>query len=371
MVFHHPFPVRADGTSGSQVRPYQMLSAFEALGYEVEVVIGHGLERRQAVERIRRDLKKGRRFAFAYSESHTIPTLLTEPHHVPTFPFLDFKFLAFLKRRNVPVGLFYRDVHWRFDQYRAAPLLQRLVSVPLYHYDWHQYLKTVDHLFLPSLAMAAHLPTDWPRHRLSALPPGIPPSFAATAPATEVQVGKELNLFYVGGVKPPLYDLSPTFDYLRDLEHASLTLCCRQQEWQQVAEHYSVPPNVTVVHASGRGLEPYYQQADLFAVLWQPHPYLAFAMPVKVFEALGQALPVVTTPNTETARFVEKEATGWVVASRDAFSQLLSTLQKQPEHLRRKRQDLLAAQAEHTWQARAQQVVDTLTADTPVRVKKT
>ena len=360
IIFHHPFPVTAGGTSGSQVRPYQMLNAFESLDYEVEAVVGYGKERQTTIKRLRQEITKGRRFAFAYSESHTIPTLLTEPHHVPTFPFLDFRFLAFLKRQRIPVGLFYRDVHWRFDQYQQAPWLQRLVSIPLYHYDWQQYTKVVDHLFLPSLAMAAHLPSAWSRASVSALPPGMPPALTAAEPTIPAAEG-QLRLFYVGGVKPPLYDLQPTFDYLRDLEQVTLTLCCRREEWQHAQASYAVPSNVAVVHASGRDLAPYYAQTDFFAILWQPHPYLDFAMPIKVFEALGQALPIVTTPGTETARFVEAEDIGWVVASRDALKQLLHTLREDPERLRDKKRKLLAVRSKHSWQARAQQVATTLT----------
>lgn len=38
-----------------------------------------------------------------------------------------------------------------------------------------------------------------------------------------------------------------------------------------------------------------------FGLFWQPSAYLDFAMPVKVFEALGYGVPLVTTAGTTRA----------------------------------------------------------------------
>ena len=46
MIFHHPYPVFPEGKSGSQVRPYSMLKAFETIGYEVDLVAGYGWNER-------------------------------------------------------------------------------------------------------------------------------------------------------------------------------------------------------------------------------------------------------------------------------------------------------------------------------------
>ena len=55
---------------------------------------------------------------FLYSESSTMPTSLTEPHHMPTHPFLDFSFFYFCKRNGIKIGLFYRDIYWKFEIYK-------------------------------------------------------------------------------------------------------------------------------------------------------------------------------------------------------------------------------------------------------------
>ena len=334
-----------------------MLSAFRAAGFEVEVVTGFAKERKEKAQAFIQQLDKGRTLDFVYSESHTIPTLLTEPHHLPSHPFLDFNFLNTLRNKGIPVGLYYRDIHWRFSQYRALAWHKKLVTLPFYHYDWFKYHHVVDHLFLPSSGMAAHLPSSWSQDRLSALPPG---SDVQMIPRQDREPGQDLKLFYVGGVTPPLYDLQPLFDFTQDLSATRLTLCCREQEWLKQQNHYERRGAVNVIHASGEDLSAYYAQADLFVMLWNPHPYLDFAMPVKTFEAMAHGLPIVTTAGTEVARFVKAEDVGWVVRSGKEYRRLIQMLHQDPEKLEHKRKRVLAVRERHTWQARAQQVADTL-----------
>lgn len=359
-IFHHPFPVEPHGTSGSRVRPYQMLKAFERLGYEVTAITGYARERRRQIDRLRVDIARGKRFDFAYSESHTLPLQLTEPHHFPSHPFVDGRLFHTIKRTGIPLGLFYRDVYWRFDQFKETyPGLKRHLAVLFYRQEWRLFRKHADHLFLPSLSMASALPTTWPADRLSALPPGIDRSIplrrcAPTSPSA-------LRLLYVGGTTPPLYDLTPLFEAVRGSEQMRLTLCCRRAEWNLVSSRYQVPDNVEVVHASGEQLDVLYEQADLAAIVREPHPYLDFAMPVKVFEALGHGLPVVTLAGNETARFVQEQDVGWVLGSPSDLRALADDLLNHPAKLEDAFQRVESVQGAHSWQARAQRVAETLT----------
>ena len=355
-IFHHPFIVEPGGRSGSAVRSYQLLQAFKRV-MEVEVVTGYARERQHTIRKVKRDVAKGRDFDFVYSESSTLPTLLTEAHHVPTYPNLDFGFLAHLKRKGIPTGLFYRDIYWRFEKYVHIPLRQRVVSYPFYWYDWWQYQRLVDVLFLPSLEMAQHLPSSWPSEKLAALPPGVP---LHPKSQTKVRAKARLNLFYVGGVTPPIYDLTPSFDMLRATPQAQLVLCCREQEWQAWQHHYDVPGNVTIVHVSGDALKEYYAEADVFIILRHSNPYLEFAMPIKLFEALGYNLPIITTRGNSGGNFVEANGLGWIVETVNEFEQLIRRLVDRPVLLEEKRRHLDLEVQKHTWQARAKQVAETL-----------
>lgn len=373
MIFHHPFPLIVEGRSGSSVRPRKMLEAFRANGYEVEAVTGHATERRRAIERLRTQLAGGRRFDFAYSETHTLPSALTEPHHLPLNPRLDSGLLTLLNRARVPVGLFYRDIHWRFGRSLSfeSPV-KRTVTAAFHRLEWRTYTARVDHLFLPSLAMAGALLSAWPAERLSALPPGgdpvtptgdaVPVNSDQVAQSAAVPSRAPLQLLYVGGVKPPLYDLTPLFETAAAVPSAAFTLCCREEEWVAVRDGYKLPANLTVVHRSGQQLAELYSTSDAVAILWREHPYLEFAMPVKLMEAIAFGRPIITLGSSELARFVERHEVGWVVDSIEDAASLITRLGTEPGELAAATDHVVAARPHHTWQARAEQVARTLTA---------
>ena len=356
MIFHYPFPTYTEN-AGSQVWVLQMIKAFTQLGYEVELAIGHAEERRKAIERIQAQAKQGRKFDFVFSEAATSPSLLTKKNAVQ--PLLDLNFFSWCKSQQIPVGLFYIDVHWRFDHWRKNVTLRRWATAwPLFWYDWFSYLGWVDRLYLPSLRMATALPTRWPAKRLTALPPGC---IITDLPKPE-RVNDRLELFYVGGIAPPLYDLKAMVDIVQSLDNISLTFCCRTPEWEKFQTYYAVTDTtkVKVVHAHGAELKNYYAQADLFGLFWQPYPYLNITMPVKVMETLGYGLPLITTAGTVSADFVAQEKIGWVASTANEFRELLLRLQADRTLIAEKRARALAIREQHTWRERARVVADTL-----------
>jgi hypothetical protein len=86
-----------------------------------------------------------------------MPTLLTESHHLPTHPFLDFNFFRFLKNNDIKIGLFYRDVQWNFKELYNINFFKKIYAKFFYYWDLYNYNNLLDVLFLPSLKMA--LPT--------------------------------------------------------------------------------------------------------------------------------------------------------------------------------------------------------------------
>jgi glycosyltransferase involved in cell wall biosynthesis len=339
-----------------------MLEAFRALGYELEEIVGFGAERARAAARVREQLRAGVRFDFAYAESSTMPTPLTDPHHLPLRPRLDFALFRDLRRHGVPVGLFYRDIHWRFDNYREhTAWWKRVVSVPFYFYEAWQHGRSLDYLFLPSLRMLPYLPSRWPAERVSALPPGCVEEGRATPALREV--GGPLRMLYVGGVTPPLYDLRVMLDVADRTPGLQLTLCCRAPEWDRVARRYQLSGSggVRVVHAQGEALGELYASAELFLLFWRPSEYLDITISVKVFEALGHGVPIVTTAGTEAARFVEREGIGWVISTETELTSLLTRLRSDPSEIATKRARTLEVRTRHTWIARARTAAAMLT----------
>lgn len=355
MIYHIPYAFSENPSTGSSIRPVRMLEAFISLGYRVEVVAGTSKERSVQISRLKKRITGGEKFEFLYSESHTMPTALTEADHLPRRPLMDLAFLRFVHRRQIKVGLFYRDVYWRFPEYRERlkPLIHWATRT-LYRMDLLAYRSSVDALYLPSLAMGEYVP--WvPKNRHRPLPPG---GEVRNPVAREGSDKKDLHLLYVGGLGG-YYNLEGCVSAVAASKHARLTICTREAEWQQLAARYEPLMNerIRIVHESGSGLELYYAQADLCMLFIEPSVYRAFAAPIKFAEYIGFAKPVIVNTGTNVAEFVADHGNGWTIPfETPALTELLDRLSASPELLSQAKDIALTLRHENTWLARAREV---------------
>ena len=368
MIFHAPFPLQPDRVAASMLRPLAMRRAFADLGYRVMNVTGYAAQRRRAMTRVRAALAAGARIEFVYSENATIPNALTEPRHLPVHPLLDVAFFRHCRRSGVPVGVFYRDVYWRFPRFREGinPVLEAGLQAA-YRSELMAFERVGLHLFLPSQAMARHVPHVDPV-RMSALPPGAP-DVAATRRDSDGwddggdEDGKELELLFVG-VLQDNYRLDACLRAVIATPGTRVTLCVRQETWETSRDHYAplLPAGrAQVVHRSGAELEPLYRRADLGVLFTEPNPYWDFAVPYKLYEYLAHELPVIAVRGTQTGRLVEEMGIGWVLSyDAGALSDLLRHLREAPEEIEAVRRRMCAVLPDQTWQARARTVVQVL-----------
>ena len=355
MIFHAPFPLQPDRVAASMLRPLAMRRAFADLGY-------------RAMTRVRAALAAGARIEFVYSENATIPNALTEPRHLPVHPLLDVAFFRHCRRSGVPVGVFYRDVYWRFPRFREGinPVLEAGLQAT-YRSELMAFERVGLHLFLPSQAMARHVPHVDPV-RMSALPPGAP-DVAATRRDSDGwddggdEDGKELELLFVG-VLQDNYRLDACLRAVIATPGTRVTLCVRQETWETSRDHYAplLPAGrAQVVHRSGAELEPLYRRADLGVLFTEPNPYWDFAVPYKLYEYLAHELPVIAVRGTQTGRLVEEMGIGWVLSyDAGALGDLLRHLREAPEEIEAVRRRMRAVLPDQTWQARARTVVQVL-----------
>jgi glycosyltransferase involved in cell wall biosynthesis len=361
-IFYRTRAMVDDAVSGSDLRPAKLLQAFRQLGYDVDVVAGPAAARKQSIERVKREILAGARYDFLYAEPPTTPTLLNEPHHFPTHPLLDYRLLGFCHARGIPVVLFYCDVQWRLPGYSSRVGWPKyLVMLPFFHLDLLVYRRVVDAFLVPDRGMLPQI-AGWVSGRPSwASMPGFDP---AETPTRREQRGasEPLRLFYVGGISPPVYDLTPL---LRGSAYASsqgvrheLTICCRQAEWQDRPADYDryLGANVKVVHNRNRQ-----ELIDLYArhdVAVMPYGTLNsdWAMPVKFSEAIGMGLPVLSGSGTATARVAAEQGIGWSVgSSEEDLSALLRKIDG--AEYERVREAVKRVQPEYSWIARATEVV--------------
>ncbi len=365
MVFHAPFPLQPDRVAASMLRPLAIRQAFADLGYRIMDVTGYAAQRRRAMARVRAAIAAGSRIEFVYSENATIPNALTEPRHLPVHPVLDAAFFRHCQRSGVPVGVFYRDVYWRFPRFREGinPILEAGLQVA-YRSELMAFHKVGLHLFLPSQAMARHVP-HVDRARMSALPPGAPdvePS-GACGQDDGGDDGGDLELLFVG-VLQDNYRLDACLRAVTSTPGTRVTLCVRQETWEASREHYAplLPEGrAQVVHRSGPELEPLYRRADLGVLFSEPNPYWDFAVPYKLYEYLAHELPVIAVRGTQTGRLVEEMGIGWVLDyDAGALRGLLRRLREAPEEIEAVRRRMREVLPDQTWKARARTVAQVL-----------
>jgi len=334
-----------------------MCQAFMDLGYKVDLVIGYARERKVAMKRIKSNISLGVEYDFVYAESSTMPTALTERHHIPTHPFMDWKFFGLLKRKNIPIGLFYRDIYWVFDNYGKglSPLKSNLAKMA-YYFDLWVYEKTLSKLYLPSLKMGDYVPI-MDKSKFSALPPGHENTIIK-----KKSVSCKIKLFYVGGMSSH-YQLHLIFEVLEDFPEIEFTLCTRDAEWSSVKNEYpQVAGNINIIHKSGVGMKNHLQDCDIAILYVKPHEYWEFASPVKLYEYLGFQKPILASSGTLAGDFVEKNKIGWSIPyEKSSIIEFFNKIISDKTIINSMQDSLSAVAAKHSWLARAQQVATELT----------
>src|SRR5690606_5346443 len=134
----------------------------------------------------------GEKFDFLYSESTTAPHIFTGRYRWPVNPFFDYNFFRFCRNHGIPTSLFYRDVYWRFPEYKSeVGLLKASILIPFYLWDLLNYNSALSALYVPSSGYAAYLPIV-KKQKFAELPPG--------AEIVDSPTGfPPRRLFYVGG----------------------------------------------------------------------------------------------------------------------------------------------------------------------------
>ncbi len=329
-----------------------MRQAFEDLGCEVYSVFGNATERRQ-----RLNLLKGRisDYSLLYSENSTLPLRLVEPSHLPLYPSPDYALFRTVAAKGLPVGVFYRDFHWRRPGFaRQIGLLKYGLAYPFYCSEVSLYLETTRTVFVPSLRTAAMLPR-LPRDRIRELPPGGEIQDLATNPGEQ-----PLKVVYVGNALPPVYDLRPLLQIMHDLQNSPIRLRLTVPDEARLAlrQTRSFPPNTEFKAASGEGIAEAYAGQDL-AIVFLVSQYAGDTVSLKLFEAVGYGLPVIALKGTRCGELVEQERLGWCVEIHE-LPELLRHLTAHRKDVGEKREQVLRRRERHSWQARARQAIECL-----------
>lgn len=361
-IFHYPGKVDSNPKVGSAVRPKMMLEAFKQIGYEVDEVTGSGKERKEKIKKIKKNIKNGTRYDFVYSESRNIPTLLSDDSHIPTHPLQDFSFLRYCKKNRIKIGIFYRDMHWKFDLFKTSVSLpKRIILVPMFYYDLIQYKKCTDILYVPTNLLAQYLPYGFTIHEL---PPGgnIHEEILAWKKTKDYSNDK-MRLFYVGGVTG-LYDMKTLFQAVKTNDKVLLTVCTPADQWEAAKGEYQslLCDRISVIHKKNNELGEFYKWADMASVCFEKNKYADLAMPIKAFEAISYGIPIITSDNTAVSRIVQAHDIGWVINySVEEMNKLFNRLAGNIDEIKTKTENTINVSHDNTWQKRAEKVAEELT----------
>lgn len=358
-IFHIPYKINLSVQSGTNIRPIKMIKAFKENGYEVEIISGYSNERKILIKNIKQKIAKGTKYDFLYSESSTMPTLLTDKNHIPIHPILDFSFLKYCSNNNIRIGLFYRDIHWKFDDYKNnVSFFKRFVSKFFYKYDLKKYNKLVDILYLPSKNMYKYLNLKF-NGQIHELPPG-----AEEADFKKCTSNENFTIFYVGGLSDNLYNLELIFKSVYKNDKVNMIICCREKEWEDNKDKYNKYLNnrIKIIHESGNEIYKYIESSDLMCLYVKPTEYWKFAMPVKLFTYIGAKKPILAVKNTLAGEFVEKNNIGWCIEyGEKEIDEFLNYIFKNTNQFDLKKSKLEHVLIENTWKSRARKVINDLT----------
>ncbi len=356
IIYHYPNPIKSDSSSASGIRPRIMRDTFISMGYEVYEISGYSKERRKLIKDVKRKIENGEIYDFLYSESLTLPTALSDKNHIPTFPMLDFSFFRFCRKHEIKVGVFYRDIYWRFPElYHPKTFIHKWIAKVFYYFDIVNYL-TLDRIFLPSNEMKKYVPI-LPQEKLKELPPGTSDFFINNS---IYKNHEDLVIVYVGGITDS-YPMHTFLEAVRKCKFVNLIICTRYDEWKTFEQKNDIPSNVTVVHKNSNELKEVYEKADLCSLIFEHQEWRNFAFPFKFFEYLSYGKPVIVTSNTPAARLVQQYNLGWVVDySEESIISMLEKIFSEKTNIVSVTKNILSARDAFSWEERVKYVAQEL-----------
>lgn len=343
--------------SGSSVRPQKMYEAFMQMdNLEVKLLQGQQNRRQERRKRVKE--------IFEWLKNNRPDICYIEPPAGPFFNGIDLRLLRKLKKMNVPMALFYRDMYWKFNLvYKSKDLLSRIkgwIIQIMHRYNWRIFMKTLSILYFPTQSLSEVLPCQIP---VKILPPGC---IYAT------DEGTVLNLIpvaiYVGGISERYG--TPTMLQAAQLVNSQsirfkLKMICRKLEWDQFRiEHniVDIPEWLEVLHINGdEALSAQYATVDFSLCPLEVNEYNNMAVPVKIMEYLSYFKPMVVTDTRPMKSFVETYDIGVTTKdSAESFAQGILRLIEDPELRNRLRNNCIIAREKNLWIKRAQCVIKDL-----------
>ena len=301
--------------SGSLVRPYMIYKAFVSKGYEVLLINGDVKERMSKFLRYKKD-----------DAFKNVDYCYIEPSTYPSHP-LDYIIFEYIRKLNIPVGLFYRDMYYKFPEFFKKSGYKKYELSFRYKIDWLMFKRLSKVIFFPSQTMASYFQFS---------------NKATLPPAGEIKFTekKELNdsIIYVGGVNE-IYGTPILLEALKivNINHKRITLNIVCREYNRcIFEKYKKEDWLNISHVSGEELKSMYYISDIAIIPIKINTYNNLAIPVKLFEYMSFGLPIISTDCFETACFIRKNEIGVVVQDNpESLAEAIINLYENPDMIKK------------------------------------
>ena len=155
MIFHAPYPMELNPTSASRLRPLRMREAFKQIGYDVVDLSGSTPQRKASMKHLKELLRSGKKPDFLYSENSTQPNVFSTTIRDGFAPTLDTRIMRMANNSKIPVGMFYRDIYWKFSSEKKRPARPAIPYLPQAR---HERVLESTHAFLPALRANGGVP---------------------------------------------------------------------------------------------------------------------------------------------------------------------------------------------------------------------
>lgn len=361
VLLYYPFQMAENANSGSKLRPIEIHRAFLEWGkkenIEILLLSGNSNERAKLYTKWKAEGKLDN-LLFCYMENQTIPLWLTDEGHIPKNPFIDYKVMSFLKKKGIPVGVFYRDVYWKFPDLYPLKGLKRMIMQTIYKLEEKFYQRYCDVVFLPSNAMGSYVSIN--KSKVS-LPPG-----GKRREIRKLKHESPSQAIYVGGINNEDYGLFLLLDALKIANRkeriCQLTVVCREQEFQSLdlkRKDLFKDSSITICHVSGNELDELYKRMDFAFIPRYKSVYNDFSVPVKLVEYLSNELPVIATNCDAQKEIIESGKYGLICMDNPesmaiAIQEMNGLSEKFTENIQK------TFINEHSWEARVKKVKQVL-----------
>jgi glycosyltransferase involved in cell wall biosynthesis len=202
----------------------------------------------------------------------------------------DIRFLKRIKKKNIPMSLFYRDIHWRFPELlKSQRSWFKFKKLQIrYQIEFRRFQKLFDIIYSPTEEFARFA--------------GLNASHLLPPAAYQMDVSKEcndgqLNILFAGAQKPGFSVLLQANEWLQKSDLKYEMFLVTEQYHRELGEHMSLFHSFsdTLIRKAHVGIVPL---ADTL--------YHRLSFPFRFMEYLGFGLPVISQKIPSLVRFNDR-----------------------------------------------------------------